>query len=86
MVDRILSTLSLMIFIMSGALLCSSGLGLVMDLGFAPIQQLKQYTGIALLFLSLLLAVSNLVLTEHPLFEYWLTVLMGSLIGICYLS
>ena len=75
-----------MILILSGALLCISGLSFVIGLNHTPMEQLRLYIGGVLIFLSLLLAGSNLVLTKHPLHEYWLIVIIGSTIGVCYVS
>ncbi len=83
MAERILSV---MIIVLSGVLLSSSGLNFVVDLNAHLLEEMRLYVGGSLIFLSLLLAGSNLILTRHPFYEYWMLVMVGSLIGISYVN
>jgi hypothetical protein len=86
MVDRIISFLTVTIIILASALLISSGLGFIMDLGGLPIETWQTYAGGGMLFLSLALAAMNMFFVGHPLYEYWLLISVASVIAACYLS
>ena len=73
------------ILILSGLLLASSALGLILAPGHMPILvQLQSYGGFALLGLSIALAILNLWLIRHPSYELWLIIMAGGIIGAIY--
>jgi hypothetical protein len=86
MIDRTISFLVATIIIMASALLVSSGLGFVLDLGGLPINMWQTYAGGGLLFLSVALAALNMCFAKHPFYEYWFLICVASVIAACYLS
>lgn len=86
MIDRIIYIISVTIIILAIGLLLSSGVGFFIDLAAFPMATWQAYAGWTLLALSFLLAALNLIFAGHPLYEYWLTVLVGGIIAVCYLS
>lgn len=85
--DRILSVITIIILVLSGLLLLSSGLAYFINLGnVLPIEIVQSYTGFALIGLSIILAILNLLLTRHPFYEYWLVIMIGSMVGVIYVA
>lgn len=77
----------MVILILAGSLVLSSALGYVVDLGsILPIEVLQFYTALVLIGLSIILAVLNLLLTSHPFYEYWLVIMLGSVVGLIYVA
>ena len=58
----------------------------VVDLAGAPLETFHRAMGFAVLGLSLVLAVANRMLSEHPFSEYWVVVVLGGLTGVLYVS
>jgi len=57
------------------------------DLGsILPIEIMQFYTALVLIGLSVILTVLNLLLTSHPFCEYWLLIMLGSLVGLIYVA
>jgi uncharacterized protein YjeT (DUF2065 family) len=78
MADRLLLTLTYLILVLSGILLCSSVLTKYIDLGSLPLEQLQLYGGSTLIALGSILAGANLVVGGHTLYEYWVVVFIGA--------
>ncbi len=79
--------MTLIVLILTGSLILSSALGYIVDLGnYIPIELLQSYTGLALIGLSIILAILNLLLTSHPFYEYWLVIMIGSIVGLIYVT
>lgn len=82
-----LNILSIAILILSSVLLLSSGLDLIVDLGgVLPMELIQSYGGFSLIGLSIILAILNLLLTRHSFYEYWLAILIGSMVGAIYVA
>ena len=82
-----MSTIPVVILVLAGSLVLSSALGYVADPGSTlPIGIMQFYTGWVLVGLSIMLAVLNLLLTSHPFYEYWLVIMLGSVVGLVYVA
>jgi len=85
--NRILSGLPIVILAVALALLLSSALNLVAGLeDHFPLKTVQFYLAILLIALSSNLFILSLLLTRHPFYEFWVTVMIGGVIGVIYLS
>lgn len=84
--DRVLAVLAGAVVLVVVALVASSVLVRVIDTDGSTVASFQRATALALLALSLALAVAYRILAEHPLYEYWAVVLVGALVGVVYLS
>ena len=72
---------------LASALLLSTGLDFFVNLrGAFPLQTVQSYAGFTLIGFSVILAILNPLLTRHPFYEYWLTALIGSVVGVIYVG
>jgi len=75
-----------MVWVLALLMLLSSGLDAAVGLGdHLPLKAVQSSMAIALLALSAVLAIVNLLLTSHPFYEYWITVTIGAVVGAIYL-
>ena len=86
MADRFLYSLSCLVLVLTVLLWCSSGLGLIMELDSFPMEQWQFNGGVVLLACSLIFAAAFTWLVKHPLYEYWVVILIGMMTGICYVN
>jgi len=87
MPDRILSVITTTVLVLAGSLIISSALGYVVNLGnVLPLEVVQFHTGSVLICLSIILSILNLWLTKHSLYEYWLVVMIGGIVGAIYLT
>ena len=77
--------MSIIILVLAGSLLLSSGLVYFIDFGnVIPVEIVQSYTGFALIGLSIILAILSFKLIKHPSYEYWLVIMIGSMVGAIY--
>ncbi len=82
--DRILPTLAVLLIILAGTLLLLSGLNHFFAIDRFPISTIREYIGFSLLGITFLLLIFNVFLTRHPLYEYWIVILIGFTMGLIY--
>jgi hypothetical protein len=86
MYDRILSLLPIIILAIAVVLPLSSALdGILGPAVYLPVKSIQFHMSAALLGLSSILLILNLLLTRHPFYEYWLTAMIGGVVGAVYL-
>jgi len=84
--NRLVSGLAAMVWVLALLMLLSSGLDAAVGLGdHLPLKAVQSSMAVALLALSAVLAIVNLLLTRHPFYEYWITVTIGAVVGAIYL-
>ncbi len=77
--------LSLTILALSGALLLSSAFDYFFN--FAAIENfilIRSYVGKFVVGISIVFAVLNMRFTSHPMYENWISIMAGGVIGIIY--
>ena len=85
--DKVFSTTSVIILVLVGSLLLSSGLAFFTDIASTvPVGIVQSYAGFALIGLSVILAIMNLVFIKHPPYEYWLVIMIGGMVGAIYVA
>lgn len=83
--DRILSALAILLLILAGVLLLSSGINRFYDLTqVIPLSAVHHYGGLGLIGSSVLIVLCNIIITRHPLFEYWILAMVGFIVGVVY--
>ncbi|MFC1844435.1 hypothetical protein ACFLZ5_06550 [Thermodesulfobacteriota bacterium] len=83
--DRFLKIVSVTILVLSSALLLSSAFNYFFH--FSKIEylmEIRAYIGRFVLGVSIIFFILNLRLASHPLYEYWVTVMVGCITGVVY--
>ena len=84
--EKIFKILAILIIVIGAGILSTSALpamGIINDSALIAISQ--QYMGIALLVLSFVFLILNIVVTRHVFYEYWLIIAASTVIGLSYL-
>ena len=85
MKEKVLIATSVVIVILAAGLLLTSAVNLFVALGdIVPLQTIQLFGGRALVLLSMILAGVNFLWGGHPMYEYWVVVMGGSIVGAIY--
>lgn len=83
--EKTLNVLTLVIAIMVAMLLFSSGVQWLFELSIdESLKSLRSQLAVVLMALSALLIILQFGVTRHPFYEYWITSVLGLIIGVVY--
>jgi len=85
MFDRIFTFLTVAILVISGSLIILSGLDYFINFHDVwPVGAVQTYAGFFLIGMSIILAILHVLLSRHPLYEFWIVVMIGGIVGAIY--
>lgn len=83
--DKIFTFLTIAILVISGSLIILSGLDNFINLHDVwPVAAVQSYAGFFLVGVSVILAILHVLLSRHPLSEFWIVVMIGGIVGAIY--
>lgn len=81
---QILTILAVILIILASSLLVLSGLNHFFVIDHFSVSTIQSYIGFSLLGVTVLLLIFNVFLIHHPMFEYWVLIMVGFALGVIY--
>ena len=83
--DKIFTFLTIAILVISVSLIILSGLDYFINFhDMWPVGSVQTYAGFFLLGVSVILAILHVRLSRHALYEFWIVVMIGGIVGAIY--